>query len=130
MLRFVATIGSAFLLTLAAPAVAGDAELDAEVLLVRPNQSGQVPKELASMQQALKSKGYSGAAVAGRRSVHLDEGRTTHVAVGGQEVDLTLLSVQGGQAKVRVAREGGSERVTTVSAVNTRFLLTVPKKKR
>lgn len=117
-------------LVLSTSALAGDAELDADVLLVRPNQSGKVPAEIASMRKALNSKGYTGAAVDARRRVHLDEGRTTHVKVGSQEVDLELLGVDHGQARVRVTRESCKARVTTVSTTNTRFLLTVPMKKR
>ena len=130
MNRLFRLLGVSMLLGTSLPALAGDAELDAEVVLVRPNQSGRVPAELASMRPALKSKGYSGAAVDARRQVHLDEGRTTHVKVGSQELDLTLLSVDRGKAQVRVTREGKKPRVTSVSTDHTRFLLTVPAKKR
>jgi len=130
MTRLLRLLGASLILGTSLPALAGDAELDAEVVLVRPNHSGKVPAELASMRGALKAKGYSGAAVDARRSVHLDEGRTTHVKVGSQEVDLTLLGVDHGKAQVRVTREGRKGRVTTVSTDHTRFLLTVPSKKR
>ncbi len=122
-------LGAAFLLCASFASTAWAADLDAEVLLVRPDHSGQVPKELASMRKALQSKGYSGAKVDARRTVHLSEGRTEHVTVGRQEVDLTLLGVKNGSARVHVAPEGRRERVTTVSTTHTRFLLTVAKKR-
>jgi hypothetical protein len=113
---------------IAAPAFANP--LGAEVLLVVPNHSGSVPAELKSMRSALQSKGYSGATVTARRSVQLEKGQTRHVQLGAESLDLTLTSVSNGKANVVVAHEGHSERSTTVSVVNTRFLITVPPKKR
>jgi hypothetical protein len=130
MLRLIRTAVFATVSLAAAPAFAAPPAVDAQVLLVRPNQSGQVPQELASMRRALQSKGYSGAAVDARRSVRLEANQTQHVQLGVEEVDLTLLSVEDGQARVRFAQHGKPERVTTVSTDNTRFFVTVPMKSR
>lgn len=115
-------------LLVAGPALAGGPALDAQVLLVVPNHSGSVPAELRSMQKALASKGYDGAAITSRSSVHLERGVPKHVRLGTEELDFTLLSVTDGTAKVSVQHAGHRDRVTTVSTKNTRFLITKPKK--
>jgi len=107
-------------------ALAGD-HLEAEVLLVTPNQSGRVPAELASMRSALKRKGYTGASVERREPVALDRGQVVHVDLGRRSVDLTLLSVSDGEARVSVRRGKGAPRVTTVSVREARFLVTAPR---
>jgi hypothetical protein len=102
--------------------------LDAQVLLVEPDHSGRLPPELRSMRKALSAKGYDGASVASRRQVHLEQGRTLHVDLGRRQVDLTLLSVQGDQATVRVQRgPKGKPCTTTVATDRARFYVTAPR---
>ncbi len=118
---------TALALCFAAPALAG-ASLDAQVLLVEPNHSGTLPDELRGMRKALATKGYSGARVAQRRQVVLQQGTPVHVDLGRREVDLTLLGVQGDTARVSVQRNGrGKPAVTTVPVKDARFLVTAPR---
>jgi hypothetical protein len=121
MVRF----GLFFAAWLSTPAFAAP-PLEAEVLLVVPNHSGNLPAELKPMRGALASKGYDGARVEARREVVLREGQPAHVELGKQSVDLELLSVGGEQAQVRVTRPGQPGKVTTVSTTHTRFFVTVP----
>lgn len=116
------------LLFLSPPALAGPT-LDAQVLLVIPDHSGQFPTELKPMRQGLAAKGFTGARVAERRSVRLELGRTTHVEMGAKEVDLDLLWVRDGQASVRVTPAGCRPRETEVSVDAARFFVTVPSRK-
>lgn len=121
------TLFAALALSFAAPALAGPS-LDAQVLLVEPDHSGQLPRELESMRGALASKGYTGASVTVRHAVHLEAGREVHVDLGRREVDLTLVSVQGGEARVRVQRgPQGAPKVTTVPTGQARFFVTAPR---
>jgi len=112
---------------LAAPVAHAAEALQAEVWLVTPDHSGQLPRELEGMRRALQRRGYSGAHVDRRERVTLDRGEPVHVDLGRREVDLTLLSLGRGQARVQVRRGEGKAKITSVSTDDARFLVTAPR---
>ncbi|MEZ4240200.1 MAG: hypothetical protein R3F59_29410 [Myxococcota bacterium] len=109
----------------ATPALAAPG-LDAEVLLVAADHSGRVPDELQTLLPGLRQQGFDGAHIVERHPVHLDPGVVQRVELGARDVALELLSVRGGEARVRVSPGRAPPSVTAVRTDAAKFFVTVP----